>query len=521
MCAIACAVPVLPGVAAEGPAPSFDILEYRVLGASLLDRLAIERAVYPHLGPGRSMGDVEAARDALVEAYRTAGYATVFIDIPEQDVKGGIVRLRVTEGRLARVTVSGAEYSSSRRIRSVLQSAAPGDVPRLPDLQAELASLQRVLPDRTIVPVLRSGRDPGTFDLDLRVDERLPLHATFELNDRYTADTSRLRASATLSYDNLFQRAHSASLQFQGSPEEPGEVEVFALTYVGRSEASRNVWALYWIDSNSDVAALNTLSVIGSGTILGGRYIVPLDGSESYFPSLTWGVDYKDFDEDVRLPDEPAAATPISYWVASVAYGAGFRRDALSGNYSTTLRIAPRGLGNTEEEFAFKRFRGRPNFAILSVAADVSVGVGERLTLLARMSGQYAPQPLVSNEQFSLGGVSSVRGYLEAETLADMGIAGTLEGALRLWPAAIAAGEAPVSPSAVSFFGFWDAGVASVEDPLPGQLRRLDLASVGAGLRFAWQEWLDGEVAWAYPLVPGPRTLDSDARWHFSVRASY
>ena len=43
------------------------------------------------------------------------------------------------------------------------------------------------------------------------------------------------------------------------------------------------------------------------------------------------------------------------------------------------------------------------------------------------MQGQVADQPLVSSEQFSIGGQDTVRGYLESEALGDYGIAGTLE----------------------------------------------------------------------------------------------
>ena len=44
----------------------------------------------------------------------------------------------------------------------------------------------------------------------------------------------------------------------------------------------------------------------------------------------------------------------------------------------------------------------------------------------ARISGQWSEYPLVNNEQFALGGLDTVRGYLEAETLGDSGVAGTL-----------------------------------------------------------------------------------------------
>jgi hypothetical protein len=45
--------------------PRFDIWEYQVEGNSLVAAVDIERAVYSHLGPDKSIDDVEAARAAL------------------------------------------------------------------------------------------------------------------------------------------------------------------------------------------------------------------------------------------------------------------------------------------------------------------------------------------------------------------------------------------------------------------------------------------------------------------------
>src|SRR5690606_17282508 len=55
-------------------APKVNINEYIVRGNSVLDARAIERAVTPYLGPGRSMADVEAARAALQSAYQQQGF---------------------------------------------------------------------------------------------------------------------------------------------------------------------------------------------------------------------------------------------------------------------------------------------------------------------------------------------------------------------------------------------------------------------------------------------------------------
>src|SRR5262245_52943529 len=117
---------------------TFDIEEIRVLGNTRLPALEVEKAVYSSTGPAKSIADVESARLALETAYRLAGYSTVYVDIPEQSVDDGVVRLKVTEGQLGRVRIEGAKYFSARRVRAALPEIAPGDVPNTPELQPGL-----------------------------------------------------------------------------------------------------------------------------------------------------------------------------------------------------------------------------------------------------------------------------------------------------------------------------------------------------------------------------------------------
>jgi len=80
--------------APKQPAASFDLLELRVKGNTLIDKKQLERTIYPFLGPKKSIDNVDLARSALEELYRTQGYQTVSVDIPEQDVKNGVVYLQ-------------------------------------------------------------------------------------------------------------------------------------------------------------------------------------------------------------------------------------------------------------------------------------------------------------------------------------------------------------------------------------------------------------------------------------------
>jgi hemolysin activation/secretion protein len=51
--------------------------------------------VGPLAGPKRGFADIQLAIEALQEAYRKAGYSTVQVSVPEQELTGGAVKLLV------------------------------------------------------------------------------------------------------------------------------------------------------------------------------------------------------------------------------------------------------------------------------------------------------------------------------------------------------------------------------------------------------------------------------------------
>src|SRR5262245_10286574 len=85
-----------PALAATGEV-RLDISRFQVEGNTLLPPAEIDRRVAALAGPGRAYGDIQAAVEALQDAYRKAGYNTVTVSLPEQELTGGVVRIKVTE----------------------------------------------------------------------------------------------------------------------------------------------------------------------------------------------------------------------------------------------------------------------------------------------------------------------------------------------------------------------------------------------------------------------------------------
>jgi hemolysin activation/secretion protein len=499
-----------PGKTAEA---YFNVHEYRVLGNTALANREIEGVLYPLLGDHKTIADVEAARAALEKTYHDHGYQTVFVDIPEQDVGEAIVRLHVTEGKLRQVSISGARYFSERKILASIPAASAGTVLAIPALQAQLAAVNSETSDRTVVPILKAGPTPGTVDLALKVDDRSPFHGSLEVNNQYSPDTKPLRATVALNYNNLFNRMDSVAAQFQEAPQQAGQVDVFAADYALGPLANGLRTSVSYIHSNSNAATIGTIGVLGKGDILGLRLDYPFYASPGVLQAIVVGIDYKHFRDTIGLDSQPALFTPISYTNVSMGYAGNLNNETLRETFSAAANFGLRYTPNSAETFANKRFAGHPNYFYLRADENLIVNLPKGFHLQLRVAGQYAEEPLISNENYSIAGADGVRGYLEAETLGDSAIKGTLQFDSPVWMLHGAA--------FVEAFVYYDLGVDDVIDPLSNEPGRTRLRSVGAGLNLWPGRPLSGAFTWADPLTDGPRTRRGSSRLLFDLRASF
>ncbi len=493
----------------------FDIWEFRVEGNTLLGSTNIESAVSPYLGPQRLIGDVNEAAANLERAYREAGYPTIFVDVPEQDVVGGIVTLRVVEGRLRRVRIEGARYFTLSGIRNQMQSLESGQALHVPTMQKELSALNSISPDMKVVPVLKPGKNPGEVDLDLKVKDQRPLHGSVDINNYSSANTTESRVSAAISYDNLWQMQHSFGLQWQLSPENTSEVNVLVATYIAPWFDTSNRVAVYVIDSKSDIASLGDINVIGDGRIYGARFVMPLPSDRAYVHSLSLGADYKDYNEIIRLDPTNKIATPIDYGVWSFQYNASQFTTASQTSWTLGANFGIRGIGNTDSEFANKRNQAQANFAYLRGSMKRTDFLPDDWQFATELHAQISDSALINNEQFSAGGARSVRGYYESQALGDNGLTASVE--LRT-PHLFKRIE---SIDDLRFLTFIEGAHLKIQDALPDQKDSADLASVGLGLALKAFNHLDFSLDWGYALKDsgtvssGDNRLNADLQWKF------
>jgi len=504
-----------PAAAAQ-EARRVNVNEYIVRGNTVLDARDIEKAVYPYLGPDRTLADIEAAREALQTIYQERGYQSVYVDLPEQQVADGIVFLQVAETKVGRVRVVGAKHYSPLAIRDEVPALQEGEVPNFNQAQAELTNLNKGA-SRQVVPLVKEGRIPGTMDVDLKVEDKNPWHASLGLNNDYSADTTRLRGTASLGYDNLWQLGHSVSLTFFTAPQETDNAKVWSGSY---SMPLDHQWSLQFTGykSDSNVATIGGTNVLGKGYSFGMSAIYTLAPQGDWYNSLSFGLDYKKFDETTRFGGSEDLI-PLKYVPFTFSYNGYRYSESSQSSIGLSLVGASRsffGLGSDWKEFDDKRYRASPSFALLRGDGTHTQNLFGDWQLGLRAGFQLASGALVSNEQFSAGGSTSVRGYLAAERTGDDGLLGSVE-----WRTPSLARWLGSNVNEWRFYAFADAATLRLRDPLPEQDASYSLASVGLGTRLLVLDCVSGSLDWGYPLKDGPSTKKHDPRLNFSVRANF
>jgi hemolysin activation/secretion protein len=484
-------------------APAFDLLEFEVAGNTVMNVLGVEKALLPFMGERKTLADVEAARTALEKAYQDAGYLSVFVDVPEQRIDAGVVRLQVTEGRIEQLRVTGARYYDQGHIRRKLPELAPGSVPNFNVVQQQIDTLNR--DERRVQPVLRPGIVPGTVEAELKVTDRLPLSGAIEINNRHPADTDPWRLQASLRYDNLFQLDHSVALTLVTAPRDPSQTSVLALNYSAPLDAGWSVLGFLTL-SNSQVEPLGATLVVGDGTIVGARLLRNLAAAGGLH-TLAAGVDYKNLKEDVQAGSD-TVSTPLRYWPWTLSYTGSWAEGDSSWLLNTSLTASLRGFGTLHipcpgnvpdvDQFACKRQGADGGFAYwrgdLRHTRRFDGMPGE---WGLRLGWQLATQPLVPSEQYVVGGVDTVRGYLEAAASGDSGLLGSAE-----WRSPELLGANAYSLALNGTF-YLDAARTTLIDSAPGQDKNTTLIGVGMGLRVrAAPQWTGAlDLSWSLKAV--------------------
>jgi hemolysin activation/secretion protein len=490
------------------------IKEFRVLGNHQLSRSEVEKAVYPYMGPERTPDDVEQARAALEKAFQEKGFQTVNVQIPQQTGKRGIVFLQVAEGKIGRLNVEGSRYYTINSIKKQVPSLQPGSVPDFNKVSKEILALNQ-WSDRQVIPTLTPGFEPGTVDVNLKVKDTLPWHGSAEFNNRYSFGTPEFRLNLASSYDNLWQLGHSVGGSYQTAPQQPSAVKNWNLFYTAP------IPKVDWLKLNISYSQQNSISTLGgggsslgNGNTAGFRFLCSLPAAKDFSQSFNWGIDFKHVNQVTQLSQVSAGANvneqPLDYWPVRLNYSGVWAPSnsvtILDAGLSFGFRGAAISVGNNsygnESQIADAKFGADGGFISLDGDLSHTHDLPGGFQIFGKVQGQVSPEPLIFTEQFSGGGLSTCRGYLESTVIGDSGVFGTFEVRSPL----LLPGHAGINDWRV--YAFLDGGTVTNVAPsgatTPVYTPSYNLVSYGFGSRLKMFKYLNGSVDVGIPMTSQP-----------------
>lgn len=464
------------------PPPKFTIQSFDVVGDTVLGAETINRLVTPFTGKEKDFSDVQRALEALEGAYRERGYGVIQVALPEQDITKGVVRFNIIQPKIGKVVVEGNEHFSKENVRRALPSIKEGETPNSNEIARNLQVASEHPVKQTNV-LLRSGASEGLVDVNVKVTDDRPWRLVGTLDNSGTADTGYWRLGMGYQHTNLFDRDHTLSLQYITSPGSWSDVSIYGVGYripYYHLNSSLDLFAGYSDVDSGTVGGL--FNVSGKGSIYGARwnYFLPKWGDIDQKVYL--GLDYRAYQNNVTLSGI-GFVPDITVHPVSIGYAGLKRMSASELAFNASLaRNIPGGNDGTAADFQATRFGANEKYTILRYGASFSHAFANEWQGRIAYMGQRTDDLLVPGEQFGIGGVDTVRGYLPREAANDRGYATQLE----VYTPNFAAATGLSDKWRSRLVGFYDFGEVTRNDPLPGESAGQYLASTGVGLRMAF-----------------------------------
>ncbi|QDL56210.1 ShlB/FhaC/HecB family hemolysin secretion/activation protein [Rhodoferax aquaticus] len=413
--------------------PVAQVRAYSVVDNTLLPQASIDAVLASRTGT-LSFADIQKSAQLLQEAYRQAGYGAVVVQIPEQNLSAGVVKLEVVEGRLSYVNVTGLNVLGKDNILRSLPALQLKATPQLHALDRELL-MANESPAKFTRVVFQPGEKRGEIEALAIVEEHMPLKWQTSLDNTGNDATGRYRLALSYQNPNVADTDSVLSVRATTSPTDSSQVGLMSAslrvplydykTFLEWSAMVSNT------KNSPNTTPAGELRFSGEGASMGVRAIWMVPTLGEYKQQAAVGVESRRSKNSCSLGSFGAAgcgtaAASVDVFPLTLGYGVQKPNVWLGAvQWVQSLPLDP--AGSDDAHFAAVRPGAKSDYGYLKANGQGVVGLTERWSLAWRVEGQASAQVLVSAEQFGAGGASSVRGYQERALFGDSGAAASLE----------------------------------------------------------------------------------------------
>ncbi len=491
---------------------------YRFEGNTAFTDIELSKVTGAFTNRALTSGDIEQVRRLVTLHYVNHGYVNSGAVIPDQEPANGIITIRIVEGVLSGIELHGNKWLRDSFIKGRMRrwSSAPLN---LNELQEGLQLLRQNPNVRQINAELKPGTAPGQSLLDARVVDQQPFRFGIQIDNQRAPSVGAEQISLLASDLNL--TGHSDPLEVRYGIANSG-ANGFEMSGADNMEGS------YLLPFNRFGTTLG-LHASRLNTAIVEETFIPLDitsVTKSYGVALRQpvfqtanqeagiaiGFDHRQ--NDTWLLGEPFNISPGAVQGEMVVSALRLSQDWLQRGQDNVLALRSTfNIGINAYDATDNRISGDPNsqfFSWLGQAQYVQRLFNTQNQLVLRLAGQWTDDPLLAIEQFSIGGLETVRGYRENQLVRDRSIVSSMEFRLPVFFDKSGAGIVHLAPF-FDFGGGWDLR----DSPSP-----TTIYSTGLGLLVAPNRHVSAQLYWGYRLRHVEKPPDKDPQdlgLHFKI----
>src|SRR5579883_1362424 len=186
-----------------GEAPETITVErFEVVGSTVFSAADFDKVTQPFTRHPISIAELFQVRTAITQLYIDKGYITSGAYIPPQKLQNGVVTIRVVEGRLEDITITGTRRLNPNYVRSRLAIATGAPLNRNRLLEAlQLLQLDPLI--QSVSAELAAGTRPGESLLSVNVTEAKSLGAQVTFDNARATSVGTDRRQVQLSEGNV------------------------------------------------------------------------------------------------------------------------------------------------------------------------------------------------------------------------------------------------------------------------------------------------------------------------------
>jgi hemolysin activation/secretion protein len=472
--------------------------QFEFVGNTVFSPAELNQAIAKFTKKPISFAQLVQAANQITELYVSRGYITTGAYIPEQSLSSGKVKIQIVEGSLAaiEVNVTGRLKESYVRDRITQKTTTPLNINQL---QSALQLLQLNPLIESLNAELSAGITPGTNILTVAVNSADTFSLQAKLNNNRNLSVGTFERGIQLEEANLL-----------------GIGDRFLLAY-DNTEGSNQLSGGYTLPLNTRDGSLGFNFRWGQNEIV-----------QSSFKDFDIDIESRNYDLTWRQPLLQQATPQVSQELAVsvtaarrasdstimndaeplspganedgeirtsvVSFGQEWlqrnRRQVVSARSQFNLGVDVLGATILPEEPDSQFFSWRGQFSYLRSLGEAEQEFGA--TMLLRSQLQLAADPLISTEQFSLGGATTVRGYPQDALLTDSGFLASAEFRLPIFYFEPLDATLQVAP-------FIDFGTGWNNDDEETEFNTL--IGTGFGLLLQTPESFSARVDWGVPLI--------------------